>query len=93
MFGRMFNTVLRHLLVQICSFLFLFSFFLFFSFCLLLSAFFFRFSFLLPVFCLMFCLSSTSHPTWKKPGWVVRLPRLFDDPILALAFAFPKHRR
>lgn len=37
--------------------------------------------------------SSFSHSTWKKPGWIVGLPRPYDDPILAFAFAFPKHRR
>ncbi|KHE81650.1 hypothetical protein GE21DRAFT_1136448 [Neurospora crassa] len=34
-----------------------------------------------------------SHSTWKKPGLVVGLPCADDDPILAFAFAFPKHRR
>ncbi|KAK3492607.1 uncharacterized protein B0T23DRAFT_146102 [Neurospora hispaniola] len=34
-----------------------------------------------------------SHSTWKKLGWIVGLPCPDDDPSLAFAFAFPKHRR
>lgn len=84
----------------------LFSFFLFFVFSwsfsfLVLAVFFFaclvssRSLYLIPTYLTNANIvhSLFSHSTWKKLGWVVELPCPDDDPSLAFAFAFPKHRR